>query len=79
MFNCFKPLLPLVIVYPYPLFVADRAKSIRNVASVNVSNTDEMIQGLLREKEQLLEELKNAKAMKSLYSEEGNLNNFKYV
>lgn len=70
-------MLHLVIVYHYLLFAADRAKSIRNVASVNVSNTDEMIQGLLKEKEQLLEELKNAKAMKSLYSEEGNLNNFK--
>ncbi|XP_013411854.1 kinesin-like protein KIF28P [Lingula anatina] len=50
---------------------ADRAKSIKNVAKVNESETDKLIRELIAEKEKLLAELKDAKANVTVgYTEE---------
>ena len=53
------------------LFPADRVKSIKNQAKMNVSPTDKLIKELLTEKQSLLDKLKEKTGQNLGYSEEG--------
>ena len=55
------------------LFPADRVKSIKNQAKMNVSPTDKLIKELLTEKQSLLDKLKEKTGQNLGYSEEGKI------